>query len=267
MNTGVLLMAHGTPSSLEEMPEYLTLVRGGHTPSDELIAEMRHNYEAIGGRSPLTDLTMAQAEALAAKMPGVPIAVGMRNWKPFIKEAVATLVKSGVTRIIGIPLAPQFSSLSVGKYFDVATMALPSGVELVRVETFHAHPLLLDAFTERVRQAHRDPIDAVVFWVTSICIRPAGRFSRPPEPDCRFQSASSGLVSLEKVWIVVLVAVSPKFAARILALSAMVADTVLLTPCCRNAPLPPASDALMLLVEPSKFAVWAAATVSAPAML
>src|SRR6185369_10314943 len=95
--TGVLLMAHGTPSSMDEMPEYLRLVRGGRPPSPELVAEMRHNYEAIGGRSPLTDLTMAQSEALAAQMPGVPIAVGMRNWKPFIKEAVATLVKSDVT--------------------------------------------------------------------------------------------------------------------------------------------------------------------------
>jgi len=168
MKTGVLLMAHGTPSSVEEMPEYLTLVRGGRTPSAELVAEMRHNYEAIGGRSPLTDLTMAQSEALAAKMPGIPIAVGMRNWKPFIKEAVATLVKSGVTRIVGIPLAPQFSSLSVGKYFDVATMALPIGVELVRVETFHAHPLLLDAFAERVRQASPNPNDAVIFTAHSL---------------------------------------------------------------------------------------------------
>ena len=51
--TGVLLMAHGTPSSMDEMPEYLRLVRGGRPPSPELIAEMRHNYEAIGGKSPL----------------------------------------------------------------------------------------------------------------------------------------------------------------------------------------------------------------------
>lgn len=168
MKSGVLLMAHGTPSSLDEMPDYLTLVRGGRPPSPELVAEMRHNYEAIGGRSPLTDLTMAQGQALAAMMPGVPIAVGMRNWKPFIKEAVATLVKSEVTRIVGIPLAPQFSALSAGKYFDVATMAVPDGIELVRVRSFHEHPLLLDAFAERVRQANPAPTDAVVFTAHSL---------------------------------------------------------------------------------------------------
>src|ERR1700712_5449905 len=54
---GVLLMAHGTPSSLDEMPEYLTLVRGGRAPSEELVHEMRANYGAIGGRSPLPPIT------------------------------------------------------------------------------------------------------------------------------------------------------------------------------------------------------------------
>ena len=90
MITGVLLMAHGTPSAMDEMPEYLALVRGGRTPSAELVEEMRHNYEAIGGRSPLTDLTLAQADALRARLgPAIPVAVGMRNWKPFIKDALA----------------------------------------------------------------------------------------------------------------------------------------------------------------------------------
>ena len=94
--TGVLLMAHGTPSSLDDMPEYLRLVRGGRPPSDELVAEMRHNYEAIGGRSPLTEMTHAQADALRARLgPDVPVAVGMRNWRPFIKDALADLAAAG----------------------------------------------------------------------------------------------------------------------------------------------------------------------------
>src|SRR5262245_11742219 len=89
--TGVLLMAHGTPDSLDEMPEYLLLVRGGRPPTPELIAEMRHNYAAIGGRSPLTDITEAQAAALRARLgPNIPVAVGMRNWAPFIKEAMGS---------------------------------------------------------------------------------------------------------------------------------------------------------------------------------
>ena len=170
--TGVLLMAHGTPSSLDEMPEYLTLVRGGRLPSPELVAEMRHNYGAIGGRSPLTEITMAQADALRALLGDrIPVAVGMRHWKPFIKDAMARLSAGGVRRVIGIPLAPQFSSLSVVKYFDAAESALPEGVELVRVESFHAHRLLVDAFAERVRAANPRPDEIVVFTAHSLPAR------------------------------------------------------------------------------------------------
>ena len=79
-------MAHGTPSSLDEMPEYLRLVRGGRPPSDELIHEMRENYGAIGGRSPLTDLTEAQAAALRTRLGRRPHALrsGRRQtWREF----------------------------------------------------------------------------------------------------------------------------------------------------------------------------------------
>jgi ferrochelatase len=171
--TGVLLMAHGTPSSLDEMPEYLRLVRGGRPPSPELIAEMRHNYEAIGGRSPLTDITNAQANALRARLgTGVPVAVGMRNWRPFIKDGLADLAAAGVDRIIGIPLAPQFSTLSVQKYIDAALVALPP--DIIRFEAQHSfasHPLLLQAFGERLREAQPQPGEAIVFTAHSLPVR------------------------------------------------------------------------------------------------
>ena len=161
-------MAHGTPSSLDEMPEYLRLVRGGRVPSDELVAEMRHNYEAIGGRSPLTALTLAQASALRAQLPDVPVAVGMRNWHPFIADALRELTAAGVARVIGIPLAPQFSTLSVTKYFDAAAEALPAGMQLVQVGSFHDHPLLIQAFAEELRRAAPAPDEDVVFTAHSL---------------------------------------------------------------------------------------------------
>jgi ferrochelatase len=160
----VLLMAHGTPASLDEMPEYLTLVRGGRAPSAELVEEMRHNYAAIGGRSPLTDITLAQADALRQRLgAAVPVAVGMRNWKPFIKEAVDELAAAGVTRIVGIPLAPQFSTVSVQKYNDAARTAIGDRARFDAVESFHDHPLLIEAFAERVRAAQPRPDELVVF--------------------------------------------------------------------------------------------------------
>jgi ferrochelatase len=175
-------MAHGTPSSLDEMPEYLRLVRGGRPPSPELIAEMRHNYEAIGGRSPLTDITAAQAGALARRLgTDVPVAVGMRNWSPFIKDALAGLAAAGVTRVIGIPMAPQFSTLSVQKYIDAATNALPAGVQLETVESYHAHPLLLEAFADRVRVARPQPGELVVFTAHSLPKRAIDAGDRYPD--------------------------------------------------------------------------------------
>jgi ferrochelatase len=165
-------MAHGTPSSMDEMPAYLTLVRGGRPPSNELVEEMRHNYRAIGGRSPLTDLTLAQAAALRERLgPEVPVAVGMRNWTPYIKDALAELHTHGAKRVIGIPLAPQFSSLSVGKYFDAATGALPAGVTLERVESFHLHPRLIEAFAERLRSAAPRAGEQVIFTAHSLPVR------------------------------------------------------------------------------------------------
>lgn len=172
MKTAVLLMAHGTPESLDQMPEYLRLVRGGRPPSPELVEEMRHNYDAIGGTSPLTAITRAQADALGARLgPDVPVAVGMRTWRPFIKEAIAGLAAAGAGRVIGIPLAAQFSTLSVQKYIDAATAALPPGVRFDAVRSFSTHPLLLQAFAERVREAKPAADEDVVFTAHSLPAR------------------------------------------------------------------------------------------------
>ena len=170
--SGVLLMAHGTPSSIDQLPEYLKLVRGGRPPTPELVEEMRHNYRAIGGSSPLTDITLAQAAALRDRLgPSVPVAVGMRNWRPFIKDALIELGGAGVERVIGIPMAPQFSTLSVQKYVDAATTALPAGMELEAIQSFHAHPMLIEAFAERVRAANPRPDELVIFTAHSLPVR------------------------------------------------------------------------------------------------
>src|SRR5438105_7185711 len=130
---------------------------------------MRSDYAAIGGRSPLTDLTVAQADALRAKLGrDVPVAVGMRNWQPFIKTALAELAADGVGRVIGIPMTPQFSTLSVQKYLDAAATALPDGVQFEAVQSYHAHPLLLEAFAERVRDAQPKAGELVVFTAHSL---------------------------------------------------------------------------------------------------
>ena len=170
--TAVLLMAHGTPESVDQMPDYLRLVRGGREPSAELVEEMIHNWESIGGHSPLNEITNAQGAALQQQLASdgfdIPVFVGMRNWRPFIADAMPEMEAAGARRIIGIPLAPQFSSLSVQKYMDAAKAALPAGLELMCVRSFHDHPLLIDAFARNVLAEKPRAGEEVVFTAHSL---------------------------------------------------------------------------------------------------
>jgi protoporphyrin/coproporphyrin ferrochelatase len=170
---GVLLLAHGTPESLDQMPAYLTRVRGGRPPSPELVEEMTSNYAAIGGRSPLTDITRRQAQALHRALgDGTRVYVGMRNWDPSIEDAIAEAVRDGVTTMVALPLAPQYSTLSVGKYQEAVAAAAPPGLRVRFVEPWHTHSGLLLAFAERLRAAlARGPWHAVVFTAHSLPTR------------------------------------------------------------------------------------------------
>lgn len=171
MSRGALLLAHGTPDSLDEMPDYLARVRGGRPPSAELVEEMRGNYAAIGGRSPLTDITRAQARALEKQLE-LPVFVGMRNWKPFVAEALEAALAAGVRLLVAIPMAPQYSTLSVGKYREAVEAARPPQLEVRFVESWHAHPDLIAAFAERLEEAIRTHApDRVVFTAHSLPVR------------------------------------------------------------------------------------------------
>lgn len=170
---GVLLLAHGTPDSLDDMRDYLTRVRDGREPSPELIEEMRRHYAAIGGRSPLTDITREQAAALRRELgDDTPVYVGMRNWRPFIADALGAAVGEGVMELLALPLAPQYSILSVGKYRAAVENATPDGVSVRFVSAWYDHPGLLEAFAEKLRAAmERGPWDAVVFTAHSLPLR------------------------------------------------------------------------------------------------
>lgn len=152
--TTVLLMAHGTPDTLDEMPDYLVRVRGGRPASPELVAEMRRNYEAIGGRSPLTAISREQAAALQERLGPKPrVLLGMRTWHPLIADVLRPLTSGTTDRVIGIPLTPQFSTMSVQKYVEAAGAALAPGIQFDCIRSYHDHPLLVAAFAERLADA------------------------------------------------------------------------------------------------------------------
>ena len=145
----VLLLAHGSPDSVEEVPDFLLRVTGGRPLPQPVVDEVKHRYGLIG-RSPLTELTLKQAELLAREL-GMPVYVGMRNWKPFIADAVRAMVSDGIEHAVAICLAPQNSRTSVGLYrSDLASNQGPTfAVDFV--ESWHDHPLLIRAFAERLR--------------------------------------------------------------------------------------------------------------------
>jgi protoporphyrin/coproporphyrin ferrochelatase len=147
VNTGVLLLAHGAPERIEDVPQYLSFVRGGQPVSARVLEEVTSRYAAIGGNSPLTHWTRVQAEALKRVL-GIPVFFGMRNWHPFVQETMEQVRAAGVNRLACLCLAPQFSELSVGLYMQRAAAAA-AGVELAWATSFHDEPLLIEAFGER----------------------------------------------------------------------------------------------------------------------
>jgi ferrochelatase len=129
--TGVLVMAHGTPRSLEEIEPFYTEIRRGRPPTAEQLAELTDRYRAIGGTSPLNELTRAQvagvAAAVEARAPGrLAVAGGAKFAAPRIEDAVAELRSAAVDRIIGLVLAPHSSTVSVGEYARRAREAMAS---------------------------------------------------------------------------------------------------------------------------------------------
>lgn len=146
--TAVLLLAHGSPDSVDDIPEFLNQITRGRPVPPEVIEEVKHRYGLIG-RSPLTELTLRQGELLAKELK-VPVYVGMRNWKPFVADTIAAMKSDGVGRAVVICLAPQNSRTSVGLYR--AALNVEGGVSFAVefVESWHDHPLLIAAFAERL---------------------------------------------------------------------------------------------------------------------
>jgi protoporphyrin/coproporphyrin ferrochelatase len=172
--SAILLLAHGSPDSPADISEFMKHITGGRPVPDAVMQEVTHRYSLIG-KSPLTEITMRQAEALQSSL-GLPVYVGMRNWKPFIGDAVRQITSSGIEKVVAICLAPQNSSTSVGLY-SKALAEERNCLSVQFVESWHDHPLLIQAFAERLepvwRQAGAEVGSAlpVIFTAHSVPMR------------------------------------------------------------------------------------------------
>lgn len=155
----VLLMAYGSPRIRTDILPYYTHMRGGRAPSPEALAELERRYDAIGGRSPLQEITGAQAEALELELRrrggDWQVVVGMKHSPPFLEDAVRQLAEGGVTQAVGLVLAPHFSQLSVGEYIERAERARAAEAGQLRlgfVTDWHLDPGYVKWLARRVQE-------------------------------------------------------------------------------------------------------------------
>lgn len=167
MRTAVLAMAYGSPRTLDEVRDYFTDIRGGRPPSDEAAHELTERYRRIGGPSGLNEITQAQAQGLASELelraPGrYEVHVGMKHWHPYIAEAVGAIAASGIEKIIGLVLAPHYSSKSIGEYRQRVEDAIgDTGLELEMVESWYDTPSFVNFVASNIRETLQgwDPDD------------------------------------------------------------------------------------------------------------
>ena len=157
----VLLLAFGGPEKPEDVRPFLEIVTAGRGIPPERLDAVAHHYELIGGRSPLTELTLRQAEglrqSLAREGPALPVYVGMRNWHPFLRETLAGMREAGHRRALGVILSTFETEASWTRYMrdvDDARAKIGAGApEVAFAPVWWDHPRFLDAMTSRVSDA------------------------------------------------------------------------------------------------------------------
>jgi len=154
---GVLIMAYGGPNSLQEIPGYLADIRSGRVTTPAVLEEITHNYEQIGGKSPLLEISTRQANAVQQAL-GEPFRcyLGMRHWAPWIEDTIREMLDDGITHAVSLVLAPHFSNLSVARYHA----KIEQGLEMYRgrilfehITSYHDAPKYLEALVQRVHGA------------------------------------------------------------------------------------------------------------------
>lgn len=157
--TAVLLLAYGAAETIEALPAYLQDILGERPLSDKLLSDVTARYQAIGGKSPLIDITREQAQRLQASLSSqessIKTYVGMRHSPPTIKSAIEEIRAEGFSSLVALPMTPYHSDMSVGAYRRALESALKEGEaeKIFFIDAWHEEPLLIKAFAEKIIQA------------------------------------------------------------------------------------------------------------------
>jgi ferrochelatase len=150
LSAAVVLMAYGSPERIDDIRPYLEDIREGRSVSEAAVEELAERYRRIGGRSPLDEITERQRAALEREL-DVPVYVAMKHWRPRIADAVETALERGADRLVGIVLAPHYSTLSIAGYRERLEAALDGRAELAFVESWHDYEPFIAVLADRVR--------------------------------------------------------------------------------------------------------------------
>jgi ferrochelatase len=189
----VLVVAFGGPQGLSDIRPFLENVLRGRRVAPGRLEEVAHHYELFGGVSPITALTLKQADGLRSRLSRVgvplPVYVGMRNWHPLLRDTLAEMANAGVRRAIGFIAAAHRSYSSCTQYREnvadaraaIAAQGLPD-VEVTFTADWHTHPGFIDANVHHIEQARaqlpaqvRDRA-TIVFTAHSIPVSMAERY-------------------------------------------------------------------------------------------
>ena len=155
--TAVLLMAYGTPRTPAEIEPYYTDIRRGRAPTPEQLADLIARYDAIGGISPLAARTEAQRDALQSALDAIApdtyeVVLGLKHAAPMIETAVNDLAARGFQHIIGLVLAPHYSSFSIGQYMGRARAAAePHGLTVTSIDSWATEPAFIEFLAADLR--------------------------------------------------------------------------------------------------------------------
>ncbi|MDQ2742627.1 MAG: ferrochelatase, partial [Chloroflexota bacterium] len=137
---------------------YYTHIRHGRPPTPELLDELRERYRLVGGRTPLSEISEATRSALEKRLNSGGgrwrVFLGMKHWRPWIRDAVEQMSRENITNAVGLVLAPHYSSMSIAQYYgyvDDAQKSLGSNIRIDRIDSWHLWPTYLASVASRIR--------------------------------------------------------------------------------------------------------------------
>jgi protoporphyrin/coproporphyrin ferrochelatase len=185
----VLLIAFGGPTSPEEIRPFLARVTQGIDIPQHRLEEVAHHYEAVGGQSPLNEITVRQARALQELLReqgiDLPVYIGMRNAAPFLVDTLRQMEADGVQRAMGFILSSLQTEASWDRYQkNVADARLAIGRNAPDVDYcagWHDHALFIQSWAELLQASfaaiakEQRPKTPLVFTAHSVPMPMANR--------------------------------------------------------------------------------------------